>query len=147
MSAAAAQSAPKLDVNRGLETRRAMGKRIKLPNGDALDVGRGSMDANGKITTVPVLDIEVHMYIDEPGTYYDSHGRQLPEQVAAAVGYDVKRNRKLRAALDKRREAMDMIADASVEIVREVVDEKNGFKLIELETACSRSPMRRAWTS
>lgn len=37
--------------------------------------------------------ISVWMYADELGIYYDSHGRELPEAVAAAAGFDTTRFR------------------------------------------------------
>jgi hypothetical protein len=46
--------------------------------------------------------LTVYMYVDEPGIYYDVHGRLVPEGLAQLAGFEVDKNAKLR----NKREAM-----------------------------------------
>lgn len=107
-----------LDVNQGLVTKKAMGKRVKLPNGDVM--------------TEAVMDVEVHMYVNKPGVFYDSKARVLPDAVAAQAGFDVKKEAKKRAKFQERERVMAEIAEVVVEQEREVIEERGGFKLVEI---------------
>ena len=122
-----------LDVNRGLICKKAIGKRVKLGNGDVVDVGRGSMAADGHVTQVPVLPIEVFMYVNEPGVYYDHKGRELPERVAAQAGYDVKREAAKRAVFLERKRISTEIEHVVAARSREVMDERGGFQLVQVD--------------
>lgn len=112
--------------------KKAMGTRVKMPNGDPLDVGRGSVAPDGKVTRIPVLDMEIFMFLDEPGVYYDRKMRKMPEEVAAKVGFDVKREAKLRAINERRKEVMSEIADVVEENTRTVVETRGDYQLVEI---------------
>jgi hypothetical protein len=40
--------------------------------------------------------VVVHMYVDEPGVYYNVHGKKLPDAIAKYAGFDTDKLSKLR---------------------------------------------------
>lgn len=73
--------------------------------------------------------IEVYMYKDSPGAYYDRSGNELDEKIAKRAGFDIE-------SLKKRREKMEKMQEAIAKIEEEYGDakrfyEKGGLKTLE----------------
>ena len=81
----------------------------------------------------------VYMYKDEPGKYYDVHGRLLPEGMAEKAGFDVKSLAKQRHRREKLKEFDDRLAqELALEMGEEVILKEAGdWKVVAL-------PMERA---
>lgn len=80
--------------------------------------------------------IEVFMYKDKPGVYYDRAGNELDEKLAKSAGFDVQ-------GLKKRREKMQKMQEAISAIEAEYGDapmfyEKGGLKTIEAGVGTGR---------
>ena len=120
-----------LDVRRGLVSMRALGPRVKLGNGDIAHNAR--MRADGSVDYVPIMDMEVHMYFDDPGVYYDSHGRVLPDAVAAKAGFNVKREAAKRIKVMAQREVMAELADVAAERSRDIIENRGGYQLVAID--------------
>jgi len=72
---------------------------------------------------------DVYMHKDEPGLYWDAHGRSVPEDVAATAGFKVSEERRaklLAEAEEKARIAREQRVDE--EIAKEAQDKSQGTK-------------------
>lgn len=78
----------KIDVDRGVHMKQIVKFDEKNPNSFTPDNKYGGL--------------MVYMYVDEPGLYYDVHGKNVAEGMAALAGFDVNKFAKAR----KRREAL-----------------------------------------
>ena len=67
--------------------------------------------------------MEVWMYVDEPGVYLDSSGKEVPEQLAALVGYPIEKHRKERLIRQK-------MADTERAMRQQLAQETQGEKKI-----------------
>lgn len=76
-----------VDANRGYVAKKLMGKRWKNPK-----------DPN-TVLHEPVLDMEVLMYNDTPGEYFDMQGQPVHDDIARMVGFDVEEDRQLASDL------------------------------------------------
>lgn len=94
--------------------------------GGAISYSRGVI-----IKTHPT-GFDVHMYIDDPGTYLDGHGTELPAKVAKAAGFHT--DRELRAKeLNKQRAAAESKIQAELgKPIHEVVYWKGIFRLVHV---------------
>lgn len=79
----------KIDVDRGVTMRQIVRFDKDNPHKFEADATYGGMI--------------VYMYKDDPGKYYDVHGKPLPEGIAKKAGFPVDRHAKMR----KKREAME----------------------------------------
>lgn len=76
---------------------------------------------------------DVHMYADEPGVWYDSHGKEVPASIAKGAGYEVDR-------LMQEKALAEQIAVASAKVHKEMkrtteattVAERGGFELVRV---------------
>lgn len=130
-----------VNPNRGYVAKKAMGRRVKVPGEGVMDVGRGVITADGgreyRVPLAgeryePVVDIEVLMYNDEPGVYYDMHGRRVPEAVAASAGWDVEREKRRAAAWQERQAVHEKLVAASQTISRDTIETRGEYSLVEV---------------
>lgn len=96
----------RIDVDRGVTLRQIVKFDDKNPNKYIPDPSYGGMF--------------VYMYKDEPGKYYDVHGRPLPEGIAKRAGFPVEQLAKQR----HKREVLKTIEDRlSIELALELGEE------------------------
>lgn len=118
-------SLPSIDVDRGVSIRQVVKFDTKNPHKYEPDPAYGGLT--------------VYMYKDEPGVYYDVHGKKLPEALAKKAGFDTS----LMAKMRKKREAMKdfetQLANAlALEVEEEIIlGQKGDWKVVAL-------PMERA---
>lgn len=94
-----------IDVDRGVSMRQIVKFDLKNPRKFEPDISYGGMF--------------VYMYKDQPGVYYDTHGKELPEHMAKLAGFDVNKMAKARA----KREAIKAFEDRlSAELAAEFDD-------------------------
>jgi hypothetical protein len=116
----------KIDVDRGVAMRQVVRFDDPAnPNKFAPDLRYGGLT--------------VYMYKDDPGVYYDVHGKPLPEHIAKSAGFPVDklaRQRKKKEALAsleaKLRQELEL-----ADMEEEVIAEAGGWKVVAL-------PMDRA---
>jgi hypothetical protein len=80
--------------------------------------------------------IEVYMYLDLPGVYYNSYEVAVSDALAASAGFDVVKFGKMKKRREQLAIAMEAI-DADLEMQeyneqREVVLEKGGFSVVAI---------------
>lgn len=115
----------KIDVDRGVTMRQIVRFDRDNPHKFDADPSYGGMI--------------VYMYKDDPGKYYDVHGKPLPEGIAKKAGFPVDRLAKMR----KKREAMEAFeqklkTELATEMDEEVVlAEAGDWKVVAM-------PMERA---
>lgn len=89
---------------------------------------RAKFDAHGKSGP------KIYMYKDEPGVYYDAHGKEVPAVVAKAAGYNIDVMEKTKTLNMERARLIqrynDMLAPPPAKIV-EIVRPK-GHKLVKI---------------
>lgn len=81
--------------------------------------------------------MQVHMYVNEPGVFRNSHGTIVSKELAAEAGYDVDR---LVGEADRRKRIADAIAAVDQEFNQAqnetggpvLVEEASGFKLLDI---------------
>lgn len=96
-----------------------------------IDYNRGVLKKIDKTT-----GIEVYMYLDLPGVYYNSYEIEVAEELAAKAGYDTTKYGKMK----KRRELLAIAmqaVDADLEMdeyneQREVIEERGGFTIVHI---------------
>lgn len=81
-----------------------------------------------------VSGVNIYMYVDDPGVYYNEHGTQVDEQLARQAGFPVdeqvkKRElkKRLKAAHDAIMKELQVAAETKV-----VVKEKKGFSIVDI---------------
>lgn len=98
-----------------------------------IDMGRAAMtrakfDGHGKSGP------KITMYKDEPGVYYDPHGKEVPAVVAKAAGFDIDAMEKTKTLNLERARLMqryqDMLAPPPARTVEQV--RPNGHKLVRI---------------
>lgn len=119
-----------IDLNRGVHCKKRMSGRVRLANGEI-----AYKDKDGQPTVEAGLQMEVCMYVDEPGVYFDLNGRKVPEAIAASQGWNVKRYAKLREKTAERKAVMAEMAEVVAERMHEILDEAGGYKLVQISSA------------
>lgn len=76
----------------------------------------------------------IYMYNSQPGTYLNAHGKEIPEALAAEVGFPVDKFRKERIKREKMAQYMSQI-EAELEMLSSdgeevVLHEGNGYKIV-----------------
>lgn len=102
-----------IDVDRGVSIRQVVKFDDKNPNKFEADVKYGGMT--------------IYMYKDEPGKYYNVHGKEIPEGMAALAGYPVEKLAKAR----RKKEAMaaftrELENQLALEMDEEVILKEDG---------------------
>ena len=97
-------------------------------NGLGVDLDRGV-----QMSSHSILGIDVYMYLDDPGIYYDAHGNILPMEVAEqSGGFDtvtLERKRKIKAALhDANEDVLKKFGEADGPVL---VEERDGFTILD----------------
>lgn len=91
----------------------------------AIDLNRGVITSRHR-----TLDMYIHMYTDTPGVYLDDHGHEIPEDLAAEVGFDTVKFAKLK----KRQDGLDAFKkqmDEQLELDGvEILAEGEGYKVV-----------------
>lgn len=88
----------------------------------------------GVMMNVHPSNVEVYMYLDDPGVYLSAHGTPVTEDFARGAGFDVVEQTKKRQVKERMKVAMTRI-NAELELAaseKVVVMERNGFKLVDL---------------
>lgn len=102
-----------IDIDRGVSIRQVVKFDDKNPNKFEADVKYGGMT--------------VYMYKDEPGKYYNVHGKEIPEGMAALAGFPVEKlaraRRKKEAMAAFTQELNDKLA---LELDEEVILKEDG---------------------
>lgn len=80
--------------------------------------------------------IEVFMYLDLPGVYYNSFELPVSDELAARAGFDIVKYGKMKKRREQLAIAMQAI-DADLEMqdyseAREIIEERRGIKLVHI---------------
>ena len=80
--------------------------------------------------------IEVYMYLDMPGIYYNSYELPVSDELAASAGFDILKFGKMKKRREQLAVAMDAI-DAQLDMqdyneAHEVVIERGGFSVVSI---------------
>lgn len=93
-------------------------------------------DRGVKIRQDAQTGMEIFMYKDEPGIYYDSHGRRVKESLARQAGFDVDRYARMRRHQQKLADfhnALDDVEKLDLGLAkRAILRESNGYRLVGL---------------
>lgn len=95
----------------------------------AIDVNRGVMMMRHRAS-----GMQVFMYMDEPGYFYDAHGNKVNDKMAKEAGFDTYELAKKRMLKEKMAEAYDRIAaelETSIAGEKKVLKERGGYRLVE----------------
>ena len=88
------------------------------------------------IRDIPGVGMDVVMYKDNPGVYYNAHGNEIGVGLAQMAQFDVEKYallRRRKLAVEAAAKAADAEILASEKIDREViVEEKDGYKIVAL---------------
>lgn len=80
----------------------------------------------------PTMNMDILMYIDDPGIYFDAHGNILTDSLAEAAGFDVSdlsRKHKIKQAL---RKAEQQVLEEFGAVEKTVVAEREGFTVRDI---------------
>lgn len=86
-------------------------------------------------TNTLVGGVQIYMYVDSPGVYYDAFGHEVSEELAEGAGFDVENLRKKRLLAERRAQALKTIEDefrAAEEGEQLVVRERGGWQLVDI---------------
>jgi len=100
-----------------------------MPQGK-IDYDRGVI-----IRSHTTTGMDVFMYVDTPGEYLTAHGTPVPDTIAKEAGYDVDILSKEKLKRERKQAAMDAIdkeLNNEKDVSEEVVEEKNGFKVVSI---------------
>lgn len=93
-------------------------------------------DLGVKIRTMSQMGMDIFMYKQKPGYYYNAHGHEVSEAFAKMAGYDVDRHkleRRRQEAIGAAARAYDSEQEKLTQAnIREVVKEKNGYKVVNI---------------
>lgn len=99
-----------------------------------LDQRQKAIDLNAgvSIRTSKNFGMQIFMYKHRPGEYFNAFGKPVPEALAAEAGFNVALLAKEKAKLDRMGAARAAIERefAEVSTVRDVREERDGFKLV-----------------
>lgn len=87
------------------------------------------------IMTHPGSGMDVYMYVDSPGVYLNANELHVPDNLAAAAGYDVERLSKEKLRMERKAKAgalIDKELSDDANTSEEEVSERNGFKLVSI---------------
>lgn len=97
----------------------------------AIDLNRGVL-----MRKYRAANMQVYMYFDTPGIYFNVHGKEVALDVARAAGFDVDRYAKMKLKREKMRE-FEQTIEAQLAMEDEsgegpaVLAERGGFKVID----------------
>lgn len=98
-----------------------------------MPIGNVDYDRGVIIINHATTGMDIFMYVDEPGKYFNAHSAPVSEQLAKEAGYDVAKLGKERLKKDRKEQAFQMIEQelsSENDVKEEVVSEKNGFKVV-----------------
>lgn len=79
------------------------------------------------------LGLEVLMFADTPGVFYNAHGTEVDPDLAQEAGFDTERLLKEKSRRDRIADATAQIdAEFSLSDEREVVGEVNGYRIVKV---------------
>lgn len=95
-----------------------------------VDYDRGAI-----IMSHPGSGMDVFMYADSPGKYFDAHLNTVPEKLAQEAGYNIEQFSKERVRMERKAQASAIIdqelADDN-DIEETVVKKRNGFSVVSI---------------
>ena len=93
----------------------------------AIDLDRGVI-----YRSHPSLNMNIYMYVDDPGVYYTAHGTPVDSALAEQAGFEVDK-------LDKKHKIKMALAEAQADVMArfgeakpEVLMERDGFKVMDM---------------
>lgn len=100
-----------------------------MPLHYAIDLDRGVHSR-----THPTLNMDIYMYVDDPGVYITAHGDPVKPELAEAAGFPVAeqvKEHEIKVALDNaKRQVLERFGEAQGKI--KVVAERAGFRIIDI---------------
>lgn len=80
------------------------------------------------------MGLDIYMLLDVPGDYVTAHGNPVTEEFAQQAGFPVEQLRREKVKRERMAQARDAIEKELElqEAIREVVEEKNGFKVVAI---------------
>lgn len=97
----------------------------------AIDLNRGVL-----IRKMRDANMKIFMYFDTPGIYYNVHGKEIPEAVARAAGFETERYAKQRLKREKMKEfertiEAQLAMEAEDDAPPAILAERGEFKVID----------------
>lgn len=93
----------------------------------AVDLDRGVWSR-----THPSLNMDIYMYVDDPGVYFNAHGHPVSKELAEAAGFDTEeldKKHKIKVALEKaHKDVLSQFGEAETKVYAE----RNGFKVMDI---------------
>lgn len=74
--------------------------------------------------------IQVLMYKDDPGTYFDNNGHEVKEEIAEQAGFDVMKLLIAKEKMEKLKAARIAIEKEYAAIEGDIMSETDGFKVV-----------------
>lgn len=100
-----------------------------MPLHYAIDLDRGVHSR-----THPTLNMEIYMYVDDPGVYLTAHGDPVKPDLAEAAGFPVAeqvREHEIKTALENaQKQVLEKFGEAQGKI--KVVKERGGFRILDI---------------
>lgn len=93
----------------------------------AIDLDRGVW-----MRSHPSIGMDIYMYVDDPGVYYDAHGNGVPKELAEAAGFDVETLQKEHLRKTAMDNAMAEIDAKYGSHEKKVVKESGGYQVWDL---------------
>lgn len=95
-----------------------------------VDYDRGAI-----IQTHPGTGMDVFMYVDTPGKYFDAHLNAVPDNIAREANYNVEALAKERLRMERKLQASAIIDKEIADddsLKEEIVSERNGFTVVTI---------------
>jgi len=91
-----------------------------------------NLDRGVHMRSHPSMGMDVYMYVDDPGVYFDAHGNKLTSEIAEQAGFpvdDLDQKHRIKEALDAaQKQVMEQFGVAP----KGPVAERDGFKVLDL---------------
>lgn len=98
-----------------------------------MPIGNVDYDRGVIIVTHQLSGMDVFMYVDDPGKYFNAHSGPVSEAIAREAGFDTEKLAKDRVKKSRKDQALAMI-DAELsddkDTKEETVEERNGYKIV-----------------
>lgn len=91
-----------------------------------------NLDRGVHMASHPSLGMDIYMYVDDPGLYYDAHGHQVPKEWAEQAGFPVDEQTKAQEIKVALKAAEKEVLEKMGAVKQEYVAERGGFKVKDL---------------
>jgi hypothetical protein len=91
-----------------------------------------ALDRGVIMRTHPSMNMDIYMYVDDPGVYFSAHGDVVADDLARTSGFDVDKQSREQSIKQAMKKAQEEVLAKFGENKSKVVAQRDGFKVVDL---------------